>query len=104
MAAVEAHLAHRTYECPQMNDWHLGGPWSFIGRVQQIYCHAIAIHVAWQHLWKKVCGMFGAAMTVRVMEDKSKVLLDSSHFRLPPQCNLFQSLIQSNGIQEGHLA
>lgn len=50
--------------------------------------------------------MLGVAMTY--LSDRGGeegiAVLDSSHFRLPPQCNLFQSLIQSSGIQAGHLA
>lgn len=48
-------------------------------------------------------GTFGAAMTIWVIGEERIVLLDSSHFRQPPQCNLFLSLIQSSEIQEGHL-
>lgn len=48
--------------------------------------------------------MFGVAMTLSDRGGEERIRrLDSSHFRLPLQYNLFLSLIQSGEIQAGHL-
>ena len=70
-----------------------------LGRcLQNGFCHEKRRF--WQQLWEKV---------LRYVRRSNAYLSDgggedSSHFRLPPQGNLFLSLIQSSEIQEGHLA